>query len=391
MAGNIEHPADDLAPIREAVRALCADFPGEYWRALDRERAYPEKFVAALTKAGFLAALIPEEYGGSGLTMTAAAAIMEEIQASGCNGAACHAQMYTMGTLLRHGSAEQKARYLPTIAKGELRLQAFGVTEPTSGTDTLGLRTTAVRDGNEGYVINGQKIWTSRAEHSDLMLLLARTTPREQVKKRTEGLSVFLVDMRAVKGRGLSIRPIRTMMNHATTEVFFDNMRVPADSLIGEEGAGFRYVLSGMNAERILIAAECIGDAKWFIAKAAAYAKERVVFGRRIGQNQGVQFPIARSYIDMRAAELMVREAAALYEAQKDCGAEANMAKHLAAEASWAAADMCLQTHGGFGFAEEFDIERKFRETRLYTVAPISTNLILSYIAEHVLGLPRSY
>jgi hypothetical protein len=391
MAGNIEHPADDLAPIREAVRALCADFPGEYWRALDRERAYPEKFVAALTKAGFLAALIPEEYGGSGLTMTAAAAIMEEIQASGCNGAACHAQMYTMGTLLRHGSAEQKARYLPAIAKGELRLQAFGVTEPTSGTDTLGLRTTAVRDGNEGYVINGQKIWTSRAEHSDLMLLLARTTPREQVKKRTEGLSVFLVDMRAVKGRGLSIRPIRTMMNHATTEVFFDNMRVPADSLIGEEGAGFRYVLSGMNAERILIAAECIGDAKWFIAKAAAYAKERVVFGRPIGQNQGVQFPIARSYIDMRAAELMVREAAALYEAQKDCGAEANMAKHLAAEASWAAADMCLQTHGGFGFAEEFDIERKFRETRLYTVAPISTNLILSYIAEHVLGLPRSY
>jgi hypothetical protein len=381
----------DLAPIREAVRALCADFPGEYWRALDRERAYPEKFVAALTRAGFLAALIPEQYGGSGLTMTAAAAIMEEIQAAGCNGAACHAQMYTMGTLLRHGSAEQKARYLPAIAKGELRLQAFGVTEPTSGTDTLGLRTTATRDGNDGYIINGQKIWTSRAEHSDLMLLLARTTPREQVKKRTEGLSVFLVDMRAVKGKGLSIRPIRTMMNHATTEVFFDNMRVPADSLIGEEGAGFRYILSGMNAERILIAAECIGDAKWFIDKASAYAKERVVFGRPIGQNQGVQFPIARSYIDMRAAELMVREAASLYEANKDCGAEANMAKHLAAEASWAAADMCLQTHGGFGFAEEFDIERKFRETRLYTVAPISTNLILSYIAEHVLGLPRSY
>jgi alkylation response protein AidB-like acyl-CoA dehydrogenase len=381
----------DLAPIREAVRALCADFPGEYWRALDRERAYPEKFVAALTRAGFLAALIPEQYGGSGLTMTAAAAIMEEIQAAGCNGAACHAQMYTMGTLLRHGSASQKQKYLPAIAKGELRLQAFGVTEPTSGTDTLGLRTTAARDGNDGYVINGQKIWTSRAEHSDLMLLLARTTPREQVKKRTEGLSVFLVDMRAVKGHGLSIRPIRTMMNHATTEVFFDNMRVPADSLIGEEGAGFRYILSGMNAERILIAAECIGDAKWFIDKASAYAKERVVFGRPIGQNQGVQFPIARSYIDMRAAELMVREAASLYEANKDCGAEANMAKHLAAEASWAAADMCLQTHGGFGFAEEFDIERKFRETRLYTVAPISTNLILSYIAEHVLGLPRSY
>jgi len=381
----------DLAQIREAVRALCVDFPGEYWRALDRERAYPEDFVAALTKAGFLAALIPEDYGGSGLTMSAAVAIMEEIQASGCNGAACHAQMYTMGTLLRHGSAEQKARYLPAIARGELRLQAFGVTEPTSGTDTLALRTTAARDGNDGYVINGQKIWTSRAEHSDLMLLLARTTPREQAKRRTDGLSVFLVDMRAVKGKGLSIRPIRTMMNHATTEVFFENMRIPADSLIGEEGDGFRYILSGMNAERILIAAECVGDAKWFIAKASAYAKDRSVFGRPIGQNQGVQFPIARAYINMRAAELMVREAASLYEAHKDCGAEANMAKHLAAEASWAAADMCLQTHGGFGFAEEFDIERKFRETRLYTVAPISTNLVLSYIAEHVLGLPRSY
>jgi alkylation response protein AidB-like acyl-CoA dehydrogenase len=381
----------DLAPIREAVRALCADFPGEYWRALDRERAYPEKFVAALTKAGFLAALIPEEYGGSGLTMNAAAAIMEEIQASGCNGAACHAQMYTMGTVLRHGSAEQKERYLPGIARGELRLQAFGVTEPTSGTDTLSLRTTAVRDGNDAYIVNGQKIWTSRAEHSDLMLLLARTTPREQATKRTAGLSVFLVDMREVNGKGLTIRPIRTMMNHATTEVFFENVRVPAENLIGIEGEGFRYILSGMNAERILIAAECIGDAKWFIAKATAYAGERVVFGRPIGQNQGVQFPIARAYINMRAAELMVREAAALYEAGKDCGAEANMAKHLAAEASWAAADMCLQTHGGFGFAEEFDIERKFRETRLYTVAPISTNLVLSYIAEHVLGLPRSY
>jgi alkylation response protein AidB-like acyl-CoA dehydrogenase len=381
----------DLAPIREAVRALCADFPGEYWRALDRERAYPEQFVAALTKAGFLAALIPEEYGGSGLTMNAAAAIMEEIQASGCNGAACHAQMYTMGTVLRHGSAEQKERYLPGIARGELRLQAFGVTEPTSGTDTLSLRTTAVRDGNDAYIVNGQKIWTSRAEHSDLMLLLARTTPREQATKRTAGLSVFLVDMREVNGKGLTIRPIRTMMNHATTEVFFENVRVPAENLIGIEGEGFRYILSGMNAERILIAAECIGDAKWFIAKATAYAGERVVFGRPIGQNQGVQFPIARAYINMRAAELMVREAAALYEAGKDCGAEANMAKHLAAEASWAAADMCLQTHGGFGFAEEFDIERKFRETRLYTVAPISTNLVLSYIAEHVLGLPRSY
>jgi acyl-CoA dehydrogenase len=381
----------DLAPIREAVRALCAGFPGEYWRALDRERAYPEKFVAALTKAGFLAALIPEEYGGSGLTMSAAVAIMEEIQASGCNGAACHAQMYTMGTVLRHGSAEQKARYLPGIARGELRLQAFGVTEPSSGTDTLSLRTTAARDRNDSYVVNGQKIWTSRAEHSDLMLLLARTTPREQIKKRTEGLSVFLVDMREVKGKGLTIRPIRTMMNHATTEVFFENMRVPAENLIGVEGEGFRYILSGMNAERILIAAECIGDAKWFIQKATAYAGEREVFGRPIGKNQGVQFPIARAYINMRAAELMVREAAALYEAGKDCGAEANMAKHLAAEASWAAADMCVQTHGGFGFAEEFDIERKFRETRLYTVAPISTNLVLSYVAEHVLGLPRSY
>ncbi len=381
----------DLAPIREAVRALCADFPGEYWRRVDRERAYPEEFVTALTKAGFLAALIPEEYGGSGLTMSAAIAIMEEIQAAGCNGAGCHAQMYTMGTVLRHGSAEQKERFLPGIASGEIRLQAFGVTEPTSGTDTLSLRTTAVRDGNESYVVNGQKIWTSRAEHSDLMLLLARTTPRDQVKKRTEGLSVFLVDMREAKGNGLTIRPIRTMMNHATTEVFFENMRVPAENLIGTEGEGFRYILSGMNAERILIAAECIGDAKWFIQKATAYAGERVVFGRPIGQNQGVQFPIARSYINMRAAELMVREAAGLYEAGKDCGAEANMAKHLAAEASWAAADMCLQTHGGFGFAEEFDIERKFRETRLYTVAPISTNLVLSYIAEHVLGLPRSY
>jgi acyl-CoA dehydrogenase len=383
----VTEPAD-FAPIREAVRALCADFPGEYWRALDRERAYPEQFVTALTKAGFLAALIPEEYGGSGLTMSAAAAIMEEIQAAGCNGAPCHAQMYTMGTLLRHGSAEQKARYLPGIARGELRLQAFGVTEPTSGTDTLSLRTTAVRDGDH-YIVNGQKIWTSRAEYSDLMLLLARTTPREQATSRTAGLTVFLVDMRAVNG--LTIRPIRTMMNHATTEVFFENMRVPADAVIGEAGAGFRYILSGMNAERILISAECIGDAKWFIGKATAYAGERVVFGRPIGQNQGVQFPIARAYIGMRAAELMVREAAALYEAGLDCGAEANMAKQLAAEASWAAADMCVQTHGGFGFAEEFDIERKFRETRLYTVAPISTNLVLSYIAEHVLGLPRSY
>jgi acyl-CoA dehydrogenase len=391
MALAETHPAgDDLAQIRESVRALCAKFPGEYWRVLDRERGYPAEFVTALTQAGFLAALIPEDYGGSGLSMTAAAAIMEEIQASGCNSAACHAQMYTMGTLLRHGSAAQKARWLPGIASGQLRLQAFGVTEPTTGSDTLALRTTAVREGDH-YIINGQKIWTSRAEHSDLLLLLARTTPREPAKKRTEGLSVFLVDMRLAQGTGISVNPIRTMMNHATTELFFDDLRVPAENLIGEEGQGFRYILSGMNAERILIAAECIGDAKWFIAKATAYAKERVVFGRPIGQNQGVQFPIARAYAQMRAAELMVREAASLYQAGRDCGAEANMAKLLAADASWAAADMCLQTHGGFGFAEEFDIERKFRETRLYQTAPISTNLILSYLAEHVLGLPRSY
>ena len=384
-AGN-----EDLAQIRESVRALCGKFPGEYWRALDRARAYPTEFVAALTKAGFLAALIPEEYGGSGLSMTAAAAIMEEIQAAGCNGAACHAQMYTMGTLLRHGSPAQKARWLPAIAAGELRLQAFGVTEPTSGSDTLNLRTTAVREGDH-YIINGQKIWTSRAEHSDLLLLIARTTPREAAKTRTDGLSVFLVDMRLALGTSITINPIRTMMNHATTELFFDDLRVPAENLIGEESQGFRYILSGMNAERILIAAECIGDAKWFISKATAYAKERIVFGRPIGQNQGVQFPIARAYAQMRAAELMVRSAASLYEAGRECGAEANMAKLLAAEASWAAADMCLQTHGGFGFAEEFDVERKFRETRLYQTAPISTNLILSYLAEHILGLPRSY
>jgi acyl-CoA dehydrogenase len=381
---------DELAQIRESVRALCAKFPGEYWRALDRDRTYPTEFVGALTEAGFLAALIPEEYGGSGLSMMAAAAIMEEIQASGCNGAACHAQMYTMGTLLRHGSPAQKARWLPPIAAGELRLQAFGVTEPTSGSDTLNLRTTAVREGDH-YIINGQKIWTSRAEHSDLLLLIARTTSREAAKTRTDGLSVFLVDMRLAQGTGISLNPIRTMMNHATTELFFDDLRVPAENLVGEEGQGFRYILSGMNAERILIAAECIGDAKWFIAKATGYAKERIVFGRPIGQNQGVQFPIARAYAQMRAAELMVRAAAALYDAARDCGAEANLAKLLAADASWAAADMCLQTHGGFGFAEEFDIERKFRETRLYQTAPISTNLILSYLAEHVLGLPRSY
>ena len=382
---------DEFTDIRDGVRALCAKFPGEYWRALDRERAYPTEFVAALTKAGYLAALIPEVYGGSGLNLAAAAAIMEEIHASGGNGAACHAQMYTMGTILRHGSDAQKERYLPLIANGELRLQAFGVTEPTSGTDTLSLRTVARREGNDHYVINGQKIWTSRAEHSDLMLLLARTTPKERTKKRTDGLSVFLVDMRLAQGSNIVINPIRTMMNHATTQIFFDDLRVPAENLIGEEGKGFRYILGGMNAERILIAAECIGDAKWFIAKATQYAKERELFDRPIGQNQGVQFPIARAYAQMRAAELMVHEAARKYDAGEEIGAEANMAKLLAADASWAAADMCVQTHGGFGFAEEYDIERKFRETRLYQVAPISTNMILSYLAEHVLGLPRSY
>jgi acyl-CoA dehydrogenase len=382
--------AEDHAEIRAAVRALCAGFPGEYWRRLDRERGYPCEFVAALTKAGFLAALIPEQYGGSGLPLAAATAIMEEIHASGGNGAACHAQMYTMGTLLRHGSEAQKQLWLPAIAKGELRLQAFGVSEPTSGSDMSSLRTTAVREGDH-YVINGQKIWTSRAEHSDLMLLLARTTPRGESEKRSHGLSVFLVDMRLAQGAGISINPIRTMMNHATTEIFLDDLRVPAENLIGKEGDGFRYILSGMNAERILIAAECVGDAKWFIAKASAYAKERRVFDRPIGQNQGVQFPIARTYAQMRAAELMVREAASIYQSGRECGAEANLAKLLAADASKAAAEMCVQTHGGFGFAEEFDIERKFRETSLYQVAPISTNLILSYLAEHVLGLPRSY
>jgi acyl-CoA dehydrogenase len=382
---------DEYADIRASVRALCAKFPGDYWRALDRERAYPTEFVTALTQAGYLAALIPEEFGGSGLTISAAAAILEEIHAMGCNGAACHAQMYTMGTILRHGNAEQKQQYLPKIASGELRLQAFGVTEPTSGTDTLSLRTTARREGNDHYVINGQKLWTSRAQHSDLMLLLARTASKEQVKKRTDGLSVFLVDMRLAQGTSMTISPIRTMMNHATTQVFFDDLRVPAENLIGEEGQGFRYILAGMNAERILIAAECIGDAKWFIEKASTYAKERELFGRPIGKNQGVQFPIARAYAQMRAAELMVHEAARRYEAGEDIGPEANMAKLLAADASWAAADMCVQTHGGFGFAEEYDVERKFRETRLYQVAPISTNMILSYLAEHVLGLPRSY
>src|SRR5579864_4715559 len=382
---------DDHSDIRDAVAKLCAQFAGEYWRKLDREMAYPKAFVDALTESGYLSILIPEEYGGAGLKLSAATAILEEIHRAGCNAGACHAQMYTMGTVLRHGSEEQKAQWLPKVASGELRLQAFGVTEPTSGTDTSSLKTFARREGNDGYVVNGQKIWTSRAEYSDLMILRARTTPKDEAKKRTDGLSVFIVDMREAKQAGLSIRPIRTMMNHSTTEVFFTDMKVPAENLIGEEGKGFRYILSGMNTERILIASECIGDAKYFIAKATAYAKERVVFGRPIGQNQGIQFPIAKAYASMRAAELMVKEATRKYEHGLDCGAEANMAKMLAADASWEAANACIQTHGGFGFAEEYDVERKFRETRLYQVAPISTNLVLSYIAEHVLGMPRSY
>jgi acyl-CoA dehydrogenase len=390
MLGESETFEEDYGDIRASVRALCARFPGEYWRALDRERKYPTEFVKALTEAGMLAVLIPEEYGGSGLGISAAAAILEEIHRSGGNGAACHAQMYTMGTILRHGSPAQKQRWLPGIARGELRLQAFGVTEPTAGTDTTAIRTTAVRQGDK-YVVNGQKVWTSRAEHSDLMLLLARTTPRDQVKKRTEGLSVFVVDMREGLKRGLTIRPIRAMINHATTEVFFDNLEIPADHLLGEEGKGFSYILDGMNAERILIASECIGDARWFIARATEYARNRVVFGRPIGQNQGIQFPIAKAYAATEAAALMVRAAMRLFDAGRKCGPQANMAKMLASEASWQAADMCLQTHGGFGFAEEYDVERKFRETRLYQIAPISTNLILSYLAEHVLGLPRSY
>ena len=383
--------AENYSDIRAEVAKLCAAFPGAYWRDKDKERAYPSEFVAALGEAGYLAALIPEEFGGAGLPISAAAAVLEEIQKQGCNGGAVHAQMYIMGTLLRHGSDVQKSAYLPKIATGELRLQAFGVTEPSSGTDTLSLKTNARKDG-DNYIVNGQKIWTSRAEHSDLMLLLARTTPKEEVASRTEGLSVFLVDMKDALAAGtLTIRPIDTMMNHATTEIFFDNMVVPAANVIGEEGNGFRYIWSGMNAERLLIAAECIGDAKWFIEKASDYAKERVVFGRPIGQNQGVQFPIARAYAQMRAAELLVHEGLRKYEAGENCGEEANMAKMLAAEASFAAGDACIQTHGGFGFAAEYDIERKYRETRLYQVAPISTNLILSYVAEHVLGLPRSY
>ncbi len=382
---------DVIREIRRAVAALCATFPGEYWREKDRERAYPSEFVQALTDAGYLAVLIPEEYGGSGLPISAAAAVLEEIHKAGCNGAACHAQMYIMGTLLRHGSEAQKQAFLPKIAAGELRLQAFGVSEPTSGTDTLSLRTTAVRQGNDSYLVNGQKIWTSRAEHSDLMLLLARTTPREQVTRRTEGLSVFLVDMRATRGRGLEIRPIRTMINHSTTEVFFDNMEIPADALIGEEGRGFRYILDGMNAERILISHESLGDARWFLKKAVDYAGDRSVFGRPIGQNQGIQFPIAKAYANTEAAALMAQRAAELFEAGEPCGAESNMAKMLAADAAWEAGDVCVQTFGGFAFAEEYDVERKYREARLYRVAPISTNLVLAYLAEHVLGLPRSY
>ncbi|WP_438816440.1 acyl-CoA dehydrogenase family protein [Taklimakanibacter lacteus] len=381
---------EPYADIRDAVAKLCVQFSGEYWRDLDRRMAYPSAFVQALTQAGYLSILIPEEYGGAGLPLSAAAAVLEEVQRSGCNGGACHAQIYTMGTILRHGADEQKRRFLPEIASGRLRLQAFGVTEPSSGTDTSALKTTAQRDGDH-FIVNGQKIWTSRAEHSDLMLLLARTTPQADGMKRSDGLSVLIVDMRDAIGHGLALRPIRTMMNHATTEVFFDELRVPAENLIGEEGKGFRYILSGMNAERILIAAECVGDAKWFIDKATLYAKDRHVFGRPIGQNQGIQFPIARAYANMRAAELMVREALGLYEAGGNPGPEANMAKMLAADASFEAANACIQTHGGFGFAEEYDVERKFRETRLYQVAPISTNMILSYLAEHVLGLPRSY
>ena len=381
---------DQHADIRAAVARLCEDFPGEYWRDLDRRRAYPTEFVAALAQAGWLSVLIPEEYGGAGLGAGAACAVLEEIQKSGCNGGACHAQMYTMATVLKHGSEKQKSDYLPRIASGELRLQAFAVTEPSSGTDTTRIRTTAQRAGSV-YRVSGQKVFISRTEHSDLMLLLARTTPREQAAKPTDGMSVLLVDLRSAVGNGLTIKPLATMMNHATTELYFDGLEVPAENLIGEEGKGFGYILDSMNAERILIAAECIGDARWFIGKASAYAAERVVFGRPIGQNQGVQFPIARAHVQTEAAALMVAKAAGLFDAGKKCGAEANMAKMLASEASIAAGEVCIQTHGGYGFAEEYDIERKFRETRLYQVAPISTNLILSYVGTHVLGMPKSF
>jgi len=387
--------AETHPEIREAVRKLCARFPGPYWRALDRERAYPTEFVTALTEAGWLSVLIPEQYGGAGLGLSAACAVLEEIHRSGANGAACHAQMYTMGTLLRHGSEAQKERWLPKVASGEIRLQAFGVTEPTSGTDTTRIQTFAKRVGDK-YVVNGSKIWISRAEHSDLMVLLCRTSPRNDAGKTSDGMSVLLVDMREAKSTpdkkgGLTIKPVRTMLNHATTELFFDDMEVPADNLIGREGAGFKYIIDGMNAERILIAAECIGDGKFFVDRASAYAKERSVFGGPIGANQGVQFPIARAHVQVTAAGLMVDHAAQLFEAGEPCGSEANMAKMTASEASWYAADVCVQTHGGFGFAEEYDIERKFRETRLYQVAPISTNLILSHVATHVLGMPKSF
>ena len=376
--------------LRHAIRGLCKAFPDAYWRDLDAARAYPEAFVTALTEAGYLAALIPEEYGGSGLGVVEASIILEEINRSGGNAGACHAQMYTMGTLLRHGSDAQKRAFLPKIATGALRLQAFGVTEPTTGSDTTQLKTTATRNGDR-YIVRGQKVWISRAEHSDLLLLVVRTTPAEQVKKRTEGLSILLVDLRQAVGHGLTIRPIRTMMNHATTELFFDDLAVPVDALVGEEGQGFRYLLDGLNAERILIAAECVGDGRWFIERSTRYANQRVVFNRPIGRNQGVQFPIARAHVNVEAADLMRFKAAEMFDRGEPCGSEANMAKLLAADASWEAANVAVQTHGGFGFAEEYDIERKFRETRLYQVAPISTNLILAYVAEHVLGLPRSY
>src|SRR5262245_58476484 len=384
-------PAADLhLDLRHAVRDLCKAFPDSYWRELDAARAYPDAFVKALTDAGYLAALIPEEYGGAGLGVTEASIILEEVNRSGGNAGACHAQMYTMGTLLRHGSSEQKRAFLPAIARGELRLQAFGVTEPTTGSDTTQMKTTATRRGDR-FIVRGQKVWISRAEHSDLLLLVARTTPVEQVRKRTEGLSVFLIDMRTAVGRGLTIRPIRTMMNHATTELFFDDLEVPLDTLVGEEGKGFRYLIDGLNAERILIAAECVGDGRWFVERATKYARDRVVFARPIGQNQGVQFPIARAHVSVEAADLMRIRAAELFDRGEACGAEANMAKLLAADASWEAANVAVQTYGGFGFAEDYDIERKFRETKLYQVAPISTNMILAYVAEHVLGLPRSY
>ncbi len=376
--------------IRRSVREICQDFPGEYWRELDEQRGYPDEFVGALTRGGWLAALIPEKYGGSGLGVLDASLILEEINRSPGNAAVCHAQMYIMGTLLRHGSEEQKRRLLPPIARGETRLQAFGVTEPTTGSDTTQVQTTAVRKGDT-YVVHGQKVFISRAEHSDLMLLLVRTTPAAEVHKRTEGLSVLLVDLRAADGKGITVRPIRTMMNHHSTEMFLEGLEVPAENLLGEEGHGFRYLLDGLNAERILIAAECIGDGRWFIEKTSGYAKERVVFDRPIGKNQGVQFPIARAHAHLEAADLMRFHAAELFDREERCGAEANMAKLLAADASWEAANVAVQTHGGFGFAVEYDVERKFRETRLYQVAPVSTNLILSYIAEHVLGLPRSY